>query len=171
MLAFNGLSSTGASDIPVEVKVDDHEQRITRSEQDIAETKDRVSQVEEKADTNTEAIREVERQIVVVQEKADTTAGQVQQLQEQAAAPTPAPVAQAEPEPTPAPAPTPSKRLIVELEDRGPNYDKFGNYLNRTCIYKVYAGKTITARQLEPCSPVGTLISSDLSAMNGLGYE
>ncbi|MFF2056339.1 MULTISPECIES: hypothetical protein [Rhodococcus] len=47
VLAFNGLLSTGASDTAVDVKVEDHDNRITKNEQDIAETKDRVGQVED----------------------------------------------------------------------------------------------------------------------------
>lgn len=165
VLAFNGLLSTGASETPVDVKVEDHDKRITKNEQDIAETKDRVGQVEEKTESNTQAIGAVERKVIVVQGQANATAGQVQQMQ--AAESAPAPSAQVEPAPQAAPAPPVNKRLIV-ASNGTPQTDRFGNAMGWNCIYELPGQRIIMVFQPTQCSAAGTEIAEDVAISNGV---
>lgn len=166
VLAFNGLSSTGASDTPVETKVEDHEQRITKTERDLTETKARVGKVEQKTEENAQRVGAVERQVVVVEQEGAATAGQVQQLQEQAAAP--APVVQSAPQPEVVPQPPVNPRIVVAVTQT-PQIDRFGTRTSWQCSYELPGQKMIVAYQEATCSPVGTEISNDLALMNGLG--
>ncbi|GAA1053937.1 hypothetical protein [Dietzia natronolimnaea] len=167
VLAFNGLSTTGANDTPVEVKVEDHEKRITKTEQDLADIKDRVDQVEAKTEANTQAIGSVERQVTVVREQVDANAGQLQQVQEtveaQPAAPQPAPQA------APAPAPAPkNKRLVVSMQQTE-RHDRFGEFLHYNCAYTVETGQQVSLFSGVPCTPVGSVLSEEVAIVLGLG--
>lgn len=167
VLAFNGLLSTGASDAPVDVEVEDHDKRITKNEQDIAETKDRVGQVEEKTESNTQAIGAVERKVIVVQGQANATAGQVQQMQTAGSAPAEAPTAQAEPVPQVAPAPPVNKRLIVASSGT-PQTDRFGKPMGWNCNYELPGQRIIMVFQPTQCSAAGTEIAEDVAISNGV---
>lgn len=159
VLAFNGLTSTGANDTPVEIKVEDHEKRLTATEQDLAATKDRVGQVEEKTEANTQAIGTVERQVTVVREQADANAGQLQQVQAEAqTAPQAAPVAA----PAPAPAPAPKNELLVVAMQQTERHDRFGAFLNYSCAYTVETGQQVSVFSGVPCTPVGAELSEDM---------
>lgn len=159
VLAFNGLSTTGANDTPVEIKVEDHEKRLTKTEQDLADTKDRVGQVEEKTEANRQAIGTVERQITVVREQADANAGQLQQVQEGVPAPAPA---QSAPQAVPAPAPVPKNELLVVAMQQTERHDRFGEFLNYSCAYTVETGQQVSVFSGVPCTPVGAELSGDM---------
>lgn len=161
VLAFNGLSTTGANDTPVEIKVEDHEKRLTAAEQDLAATKDRVGQVEEKTEANTQAIGTVERQITVVREQADANAGQLQQVQAQAEA-QPAPQAAPVAAPAPAPAPAPKNELLVVAMQQTERHDRLGEFLNYSCAYTVETGQQVSVFSGVPCTPVGAELSGDM---------
>ncbi|NIL77142.1 hypothetical protein RhoFasB10_03283 [Rhodococcus sp. B10] len=166
VLAFNGFVTTGAEETPLRPQVDDHEQRITKTERDLAETKDRVGKVEQRNEENAQRVGAVERQVVVVQQESAATAGQVQQLQDQAA--TPAPAVQSAPQPEVVPAPPVNPRIVVAVTQT-PQMDRFGKQTMWLCSYELHGQKMIVAYQEATCSPVGTEISNDLALMNGLG--
>ena len=166
VLAFNGLSSTGASDTPVDTKVEDHEQRITKTERDLAETKDRVGKVEQKSEENAQRVGAVERQVVVVQQEAAATAGQVQQLQEHSAAP--APAVQSAPQPEVVSEPPVNNRLVLAVTAT-PQVDKYGSQWGWGCSYELPNQRLIVVMQPMACSPVGTEVSDDVALSNGLG--
>lgn len=151
--AFNQLSTTTAEETPVEVKVDDHEQRLTKNESDIAETKDRVEGVEQQSAANTNTIHEVQKQVVVVE-------GKVEAQNQQARAQQPATVA-----PTPAPQPVPVKtvnpRLIIAVQaEEQPHV--------WSCTYTLETGRVINSLQGAACSAAGVTISDDLAAVWGI---
>lgn len=164
VLAFNGLTSTGAEETPLRPQVDDHEKRITKNEQDIAETKDRVGKVEEKSDSNEQRVGAVERDVVVVKEKQAATAGQVQQLQQ--SAPAPAPAAQPAPQAAPAPAPVNRRQIIAVTAT--PLADKYGVQWGWQCNYELPQGRMIASMQSAPCEGVGAEIPEDLALTNGV---
>lgn len=95
--AFNSLQPTAADEMtPTQIKVEKHDDRLDKNEADIAETKDRVSQVEQKTDDDTQAIGAVRERVVIVEGKT--------------AAPNPAPATVTVPA-----APTPADQLYTAL--------------------------------------------------------
>lgn len=161
-LAFNNLASTQAGDTPVEVTVEDHDKRLTKNESDIAETKDRVTGVEEKTEANTQAVREVEKQVIVVDGKANAATSAAKQAQQAAqAAPAPQPVQ------TPVPVKTINPRLITAMS-AVQQYDRFNNPTMWSCTYTLESGRVINSMQGPACGAVGTEISSDLAVMHGV---
>lgn len=167
VLAFNGLLTTGASDTPVDVKIEDHDKRITKSEQDIADAKDRVDQVEKKTDSNTQAIGAVERKVIVVQGQANATAGQPQQTQAAGTAATAASSAPSEPAPQAAPAPPVNKRLIVAASG-APQSDRFGNPMGWSCTYELTGQRIIMVFQPAQCQAAGGELSDEIAVANGV---
>ncbi|MGW5074036.1 hypothetical protein [Rhodococcus sp. NPDC004095] len=156
--AFNAVTSTDASDTPLDVKVEDHEQRISKTESDIAQANERVGQVEQKSDENAAAIQQVEERVVVVERGAQASAGQPQQIPQPQATQPSAPVASA-------PAPI-NPRLIVGLEvGLTPSSDA---PLYR-CTYTLESGRVISNLQPTGCLGTGQEISDDLAAMHGVG--
>jgi TolA-binding protein len=151
--AFNQLSTTTAEETPVEVKVEDHEQRLTKNESDIAETKDRVESVEQQAAANTNTIHEVQKQVLVVEGKQEAQ-------NQQARAQQPATVALT-PEPQPAPAKTVNPRLIIAVQAEEQTHVW-------SCDYTLETGRVINSLQSATCSGVGSEISADLAAMWGI---
>jgi septal ring factor EnvC (AmiA/AmiB activator) len=161
-LAFNNLASTQAGDTPVEVTVEDHDKRLTKNESDIGETKDRVTDVEQKTDENTQAVREVEKQVVVVDGKANAATSAAKQAQ-QAAQAAPAP----QPAPTPVPVKTINPRLITAVS-AVQQFDRFDNPTVWSCDYTLESGRVINSLQGPVCGAVGTEIGSDLASMHGV---
>ncbi|MBB1013027.1 hypothetical protein BXY47_3126 [Dietzia kunjamensis] len=159
VLAFNGLTSTGANDTPVETKVEDHEKRLTATEQDLADTKDRVGQVEEKTEANTQAIGTVERQITVVREQAEASTAIPQPAAESVEAPAPQ---QSALQPAPAPAPIPKNELLVVAMQQTEKHDRFGNFNLYECSYTVETGQQVSVFSGVPCTPVGAELSGDM---------
>ncbi|MFI8696733.1 hypothetical protein [Dietzia maris] len=157
VLAFNGLSTTGANETPVEVK--DHEKRLTETEQDLANTKDRVGQVEAKTEANTQAIGSVERQITVVREQAEASTAIPQPAAESIEAPAPQ---QSAPQPAPAPAPIPKNELLVVAMQQTEKHDRFGNFNLYECSYTVETGQQVSVFSGVPCTPVGAELSGDM---------
>ncbi|MBB0996343.1 hypothetical protein G6024_04365 [Dietzia maris] len=162
VLAFNGLSTTGANDTPVETKVQDHEKRLTATEQDLADTKDRVGQVEEKTEANNRAIGTVEREITVVREQAESSTAIPQPAAESAEAPAPA---QPGPQAAPAPAPASKNELLVVAMQQTERHDRFGEFLNYSCAYTVETGQQVSVFSGVPCTPVGAELSEDMIRM------
>lgn len=155
-VAFNTFTSTQAENTPVEVTIQDHEDRLTKNESDIAETKDRVTGVEEKTEANTQAVREVEKQVIVVDGKANAATSAAKQAQQ---------AAQAAPAPQPAPTPIPVKTINPRLIT-GVSASQQGELWN--CTYTLESGRTINTMQGSACGAVGTEISSDLATVWGI---
>lgn len=140
--AFNQFATSSAEETPVEVVIKDHDERITKNESDIAETKKRVDGVEQQAASNTETIHEVQKQVVVVEKKADNVAKQ--QVAQQAAQ---APVEVVAPEPVK----VINKQLIVAVRV---NPNEFG----RQCDYTLEHGRTFSEQSGIDCRSVGSIV-------------
>ncbi|MBY4210794.1 hypothetical protein HQO42_05345 [Rhodococcus fascians] len=152
-VAFTQLKTSTAEYTPVDIKVEDHEQRLTKNESDIAETKDRVDGVEQQTESNTNAIHEVQKQVVVVEGKADAAVNQSRQAQPAIPAPAPAP--------QPEPVKTVNLRLIVAVQAvQQPQVWQ--------CNYTLEIGRVISPLQGDACSPVGSEISDDLATVYGV---
>lgn len=162
VLAFNGLLSTGASDTPVDVKVEAHDKRITKNEQDNAETKDRVGQVDVKAEGNTQAVGAVERKVIVVEKQGDATAMQVA-----GSAAIQAPAVQSEEASDAAPVNPVNRRLIVAVNETQ-QLVRFGNPSGWNCAYQLTGMRSIMVFQTTQCSAVGTEIAEGVAISNGV---
>lgn len=147
--AFNMLQPATADVMtPTDVKVQEHETRLDKNEQDIAATQERVTQVEGKTDEAAQAVRVVENRVTVVEQGA-------------AAAPRSA-------EPVAAPAPNPVNPRLVFAVLKQEIKDKDGNFALWQCNYSLESGKVITVNQGSACHEAGTEISADIAAMHGI---
>ena len=149
-VAFTQLNTSTAEDTPVEIKVEDHEQRLTKNECDIAETKDRVDGVEQQTEANTNTVHEVQKQVVVVEGKADAAVNHSRQAQPATPAPTPTP--------QPEPVRTVNPRLIVAVQAVQQSHVW-------QCSYTLESGRVISPLQGDACNAVGSEISDDLAAV------
>lgn len=154
VLAFNQFDTSKADVMsPTEVRVNEHEQRITQNETEINATKQRVDQVEQKTAENTQVITNTTERVTVIERQA------VQQEGARAVAPAPV-VAEVAPEPVK----TINPRLIVDVEVTE-QFDRFGNKAGWHCVYTLEQGSSHVQIQPDACYTVGTEISDDIAVM------
>lgn len=156
--AFNTLTSTEASDTPVEVKVEDHGQRISKNESDIAQTNDRIGQVEQQTQANTSAIGAAQERVTVVERKV------VQQAGGQPSQPAQSPQAGQAPAPA---VPTINPRRIVAMSVNVSGFGQSQTLWN--CTYTLEGGRTINTIQAVSCYGPGAEITDEMAEMHGVG--
>ncbi|WP_192378788.1 hypothetical protein [Rhodococcus rhodochrous] len=159
VLAFNNFDNSAADIMsPTEVKVNDHEDRITKAEADITETKGRVEQVEQKTEENTQAIAQTNERVTVVERQVET-------VREQVPAPSPAPTPAPQPAQAPAPIPqlNPRKVVAVAAEEQ---INRYGEHSGWTCRYTLEGGQVIVNVQPDACYVVGHVISAEMASLH-----
>ncbi|WP_156666206.1 hypothetical protein [Rhodococcus sp. HS-D2] len=162
VLAFNNFDNSAADIMsPTEVRVNDHEERITKAEADIVETRDRVEQVEQKTEENTQAIAQTNERVTVVERQVET-------VREQAPAQTPAPAPAPQPVQAPAPVPQINPRKVVAVAAEKKT-DRYGNHSGWACSYTLEGGKVIINVQPDACYVVGHVISDEMAMLHRVG--
>lgn len=151
--AITSIQPTEAEEKPqIQVQVDDHEDRITKTESDIADTNNRVDQVEQKTDENTSAIGATKERVTVVERK----------VVEQANTPAPQPAQTPQAVQAPAPAPTINPRKVASVSVNQMNEGLW------SCDYTLESGRVINSLQGYSCHVAGTEISADIAELHGV---
>ena len=135
---------------PLEIQVDNHEERITDLEVKTDGTQTQVNQNSEdikviQKSTNTSPAPAVEPVVTPVAQPAP--------IIEPTPEPTPIPDPTPAPEPTPAPTPTPINPKTIVVATQTPY--KYGY----KCYYELYDGRTLTVNSGIECQKVGEILT------------
>lgn len=163
VLAFNQYEDSTADVMsPTEVRVNEHEERITKNAADLSVTKQRVDQVEQQTAENGQAIASTTERVTVVERQVA-----IQQETSQAQQSAPAPTLTTEPAPQPVKTVNPRLVSAVVVTERS---DRFGNKTGWQCTYTMESGKEFAAYQGldHECHLAGQEVSNDLAVMFGI---
>jgi hypothetical protein len=145
VLAFNQFDTSKADVMsPTEVRVNQHEDRLTQNEAENNATKQRVDQVEQKTAENSQVITNTTERVTVIERQAAQQEG----ARAVASAPVVAEVA-------PEPVKTVKPRLMVNVKATE-QFDRFGNTTGWHCISKLEQGTSHVNIQPDACYTVGT---------------